>query len=75
MERLFITIVPKWWFTVVPKYKNLFLHINLKLAPFTQNLPVRSLSLILILVGILWTSKSFVKQTLQNSLKIHTLRH
>ena len=43
MERLFITVVLKWWFTVVPKYKNLFLHINLKLVPFTQNLPVHSL--------------------------------
>ena len=30
-------------FTVVPKYKNLFLHINLKLVPFAPNLPVHSL--------------------------------
>ena len=62
-------------FTVVPKYKNLFLHINLKLVPFAPNLPVHSLSLISILVGILWSSKSFVKYTLQNSLKIRKLRH
>ena len=62
-------------FTVVPKYKNLFLHINLKLVLFAPNLPIHSLSLISILVGILWSSKSFVKYTLQNSLKIHKLRH
>ena len=49
----------------VPKYKNLFLHINLKLVPFAPNLPVHSLSLISMLVGILWSSKTFVK----------TLRH
>ena len=48
-------------FTVDPKYKNLFLHINLKLVPFAPNLPVHSLSLISILVGILSSSKSFVK--------------
>ena len=52
-------------FTVVPKYKNLFLHINVKLVPFAPNLPVHSLSLISMLVGILWSSKTFVK----------TLRH
>ena len=39
---------------------NLFIHINLKLAPFAPNLPVHSLSLISILAGILWSSKSFV---------------
>ena len=51
--------------TVVPKCKNLFLHINLKLVPFAPNLPAHSLSLISMLVGILWSSKTFVK----------TLRH
>ena len=48
-------------FTAVPKYKNLFLHINLKLVPFAPNLPAHSLSLISMLVGILLSSKSFVK--------------
>ena len=41
--------------------KNLFLYINLKLVPFAPDPPVHSLSLISILVGILWSSKSFVK--------------
>ena len=62
-------------FTVVAKYKSLFLHINLKLVPFASNLLVHILSVISILVGILSSSKSFVKYTLQNSLKIHKLRH
>ena len=37
--------------TVVPKYKNLVLHVNIKLVPFAPNLTVHSLSLISILVG------------------------
>ena len=62
-------------FTVVPKYKDLFLHINLKLVPFALNLPLHSLSIISILVEILPSSKSFVKYTLQNSLKVRKLRY
>ena len=62
-------------FTAVCKYKNLFLYINLKFVPFAPNPLVHSLSLISILVGVLWSSKSFVKYMLQNSLKIHKLRH
>ena len=54
--------------TVVPKYNNLFLHINLKLDPFAPNRPVHSLSLISILADILCSSKSSVKYTLQNSM-------
>ena len=49
--------------------------MDLKLVPFAPNLPVDSLSLITILVGILSSSKSFVKYTLQNYFKIHNLRH
>ena len=60
--------------TVVHKYKSLLLHINLKLVPFAPNLPVHNLSLISILFG-LWSSKSFVKYTMQNSLKSHKIRH
>ena len=56
-------------FTVAPKYNSLFLHINLKLVPFAFNL------LVSILVGILSSSESFAKYTLQNSLKINKLRH
>ena len=52
-------------YTVVPKYENLFLHINLRLVLFAPNLPVHSLSLISMLVAILWSSKTFV----------NTLRH
>ena len=55
----------------------MFLHINLKLVPFAPNLRVHSLSLISLLVGTLWSSKSFVKQTLQNYFKsssVNTLR-
>ena len=62
-------------FTAVCKYKNLFLHINLKFVSFAPNPLVHSLSLISILVGVLWYFKSFVKYMLQNSLKIHKLRH
>ena len=51
--------------TVVPKYKNLFLYINLTLVSFAANLPAQRLSLISMLLGILWSSKTFVK----------TLRH
>ena len=31
-------------FTVVPKYKKMFLHMSLKLVPFAPDLPVHSLS-------------------------------
>ena len=62
-------------FAVAPKCKSLFLHINLKLVPFAPNLPAHSFLLISILVGIPWSSKSFVKYMLENSLKIHKLRH
>ena len=47
-------------FTVVPKYKNLLLHINLKLVSFAHNLPVHSLPLISILVGILRSFEGFL---------------
>ena len=62
-------------FTVVPKYTNLFLHIDLKLVPCARNLLAHGLPLISTLVGILWSSKIFVKYTFQNFLKIYKLRH
>ena len=58
-------------FMVVPKYETQFLHINLKLIHLLQIFQFVVVSLISILVGILWSSESFLKYTVQNFLKIH----
>ena len=58
-------------FMVVPKYKTQFLHINLKLIHLLQTFQFVVFSLISILVGIPWSSESFLKYTVQNFLKIH----
>ena len=60
---------------ILPIYKSLFLHVNLKLVLFALNFQSIVFSLISILVDTLWSSRSFVKYTLQNSLKNSLGRH